>query len=243
MAKRHNMKEVPGELHDPCLTSRGEQDANDAAVKASNLPSPELLVTSPMRRAVQTMFTAFAPAVDAGVPAVAHELCREAFHGLDPSIYDSRLSRDALAKAFPRVDFSRFVLPSEASLDTAGGTVVIDDPLWWHCTSPFGHCEGGIHEAAIVEHAYQFLCWLMSRPEQVIAVATHSNFLLALYHGCLSVAGGGAHAEPQVFHTGELRAVALVERSAHAVHEPKERLQTSARLREWGGMLSGSGTC
>lgn len=52
--------------------------------------SPQLLVTSPLRRATQTLLLAFGRSVAEGVPVVAHELCREAFRGPDPSIYDSR---------------------------------------------------------------------------------------------------------------------------------------------------------
>ena len=206
-AKRHNIGAYPEELHDPLLTAKGHADAVQAAEVARRLPRPDLLVTSPLRRAVQTMSVVFSDALEAGAaPAVAHELCREQFHGADPSIYDSRLSRDRLAAAFPRVDFLSHVLPS--SLDASGGGS-IDDPLWWHCTSPFGDGGGahGINEAAIVEHAYRFVEWLMARPEPVVAVATHCNFLLALYHGVLD--GTPADAPPQVFHTGELRAVRI----------------------------------
>ena len=196
-AKRHNHGQFPAALHDPLLTVKGRDEATSAAAVACKLPRPDLLVTSPLRRATETCLTAFADAVSAGVPVVAHELCRESFHGTDPSIYDSRLSRDKLAVAYPHVDFTSHVLaPSEA----------FDDPLWWQCASPFGLCgPHGVDEAAIAESAYQFLLWLMARPEDTIAVASHANFLLALYHGCLN----GVPATPQVFHTGELRAVTV----------------------------------
>ena len=210
-AKRHNVGKFPNILHDPVLTAKGLADAAAAAAVARGLQRPELLVTSPMRRAVQTLLTVFKDALAAGVPAVAHELCREAFHGTDPSIYDSRLSREVLAATFPQVDFHSHVLaPELAAAD--GSAQGVDDPLWWHCVSPFGAAaaggedSSGIDEAAIAEHAYRFLTWLMARPEPVVAVATHCNFLLALYHSCLDGAPGSA----QVFHTGELRAVTVV---------------------------------
>lgn len=202
-AKRHNHGQWPASLHDPLLTAKGREDAAAATGAARALPRPSLLVTSPMRRAIQTMEIAFGDALTAGVPAIAHELCREAFHGTDPSVYDSRLSREALSAAFPHVDFAQHVLPT--SYDESSGRV--DDPLWWYCASPFGLCHEsrGVDEAVIVEHAWRFLTWIMSRPEPVIGIATHSNFLLALYHGCLD----GCPSAPQVFHTGELRAVAI----------------------------------
>ena len=201
-AKRHNVGKWPPGLHDPLLTAKGHEDGAAAAVTSAELPMPLLLVTSPMRRAVQTMTLTFGDALAAGVPAIAHELCREAFHGTDPSVYDSRLSRDELAAAYPSVDFLSHVLPTANE-----STGPVHDPLWWHCASPFGHRDGarGIDEAGIVEHAYRFLEWLMARPEPVIGVATHSNFLLALHHGCLD----GCPSAAQVFHTGELRVLTV----------------------------------
>ena len=207
-AKRHNVGQFPPSLHDPCLTQKGAADALAAAAVARSLPRPELLVTSPMRRAVQTLLTAFDDAIAAGVPAIAHELCREAFHGTDPSVYDARLGRETLAAAYPQVDFASHVLPATpAAAD--GSTALIEDPLWWSCESPFfapgGGGGRGIDEAAIAEHAHRFLQWLMARPESVIAVATHSNFLLALHHACLD----GCPQSAQVFYTGELRVLSV----------------------------------
>lgn len=221
-AKRHNRGEWPEELHDPLLTERGVQDALTAAAAARQLEEqPTLLVTSPMRRAVQTLMFAFGDASAAGVPIVAHELCREAFHGTDPSVYDSRLARSALQNAFPQVDFTSHVLepepPSNGVAAAVDESAAVDDPLWWHCSSPFGHVgPRGVDEAAIGEHAYRFLEWLMGRPERVIAVATHSNFALALYHACLD----GAPDTPQVLHTGELRALTVSAVDANLASTP-----------------------
>ena len=90
------------------------------------------------------------------------------------------------------------------------------------CSASFGRCSfgivthgGGITEAAIAEHAHRFLEWLLARPEPVVAVATHCNFLLAMYHGVLD----GAPESAQVFHTGELRAL----RISAVAHEPRVR--------------------
>ena len=207
-AKRHNRASVPEALHDPQLTPQGLADAAAAADVARQLPPPELCVTSPMRRTASTLLVAFADAIAAGAPVVAHELCREAFHGSDPSLYDSRRGRAELAAAFPQVDFLSHVLPPEPPVIDGGDPV--DDPLWWHCASPYGGDGGCVDEAMIGEHAYRFLCWLMARPEGVVAVASHANFLLALHHACLD----GCPDAPQVFHTGELRAIAISQSSA-----------------------------
>merc|ERR1711963_16442 len=110
----------------------------------------------------------------------------------------------------------------------------VGDPLWWHCGSPFGACEGGVHDSAIVEHAYNFLGWLMSRPENSIAVATHSIFLLAIFHGALAPAAGKkGYPVPQLFHTGELRTVLVTETVA-----PEG---AGACLTRWGDLLTCTG--
>ena len=235
-AKRTNMDQVPSNLHDPLLTESGEKEvaatsvSRSAGLSAGTTRAIELAITSPQRRAVQTCLAVFQTDIASKShppPIIAHELCREQFRGLDPSIYDSRKPRDELAAAFPSVDFQSFVLPADGE---------IGDPIWWACGSVFGGCEGGAHEAAMVENAYGFLCWLMSRPEKCIGVATHSLFLLALYHGCLtpSANGGGGgdgprHDGPQVFSTAELRDVIIVE-SAAPVDAPGAELETWSQL-------------
>ena len=103
-ATRENASKVPPELHDPLLTPKGEASAAAAAERARELPPAELVVVSPMRRATQTGLAAFAGAIDAGAPVVSHELCREAWDGSDPPLWQSRLARDALKEAYPQVD-------------------------------------------------------------------------------------------------------------------------------------------
>eukprot|EP00418_Pyrodinium_bahamense_P006956 CAMPEP_0179024724 /NCGR_PEP_ID=MMETSP0796-20121207/7600_1 /TAXON_ID=73915 /ORGANISM="Pyrodinium bahamense, Strain pbaha01" /LENGTH=348 /DNA_ID=CAMNT_0020720689 /DNA_START=55 /DNA_END=1101 /DNA_ORIENTATION=- len=235
-AKRGNMHEVSPELHDPLLTEKGQAEAAMALAQLRSSPrraSPQLLVTSPMRRAVQTLLVVFEDSVASGVTVLAHELCRETFQGVDPSIYDSRRDRDALAKEFPCVNFKDYVLPAEPPCGK--DAAAIGDPMWWHCGSAFGGCEGGVHEAAMVEHAWGFLRWLMARPEQEIGVATHSLFLVALFHGALDPPGGGRWPRPQLFHTGELRSIWVA-------GGPAPRAE-GAILAGWGHLLVGGGLC
>lgn len=235
-AKRGNAHEVPQDLLDPSLTDKGQDEAR-AARGAASYCEPKLLVTSPLRRAVQTLLLAFRDAVASGTPIIAHELCREQFQGLDPSLYDGRRGRRALAAEFPQVDFESFVLAEEdcgtAAPEPSGPVVAGSDPLWWHCGSVFGGCEGGTNEAAVAENAWGFLKWLMARPERDIAVATHSFFLLALYHAALGGLGGGKHCEPQFFHTGELRSLVVLET------DPPEAV--GGHLSRWGAPLLAQG--
>mmetsp|Transcript_17160 Transcript_17160/g.54976 ORF Transcript_17160/g.54976 Transcript_17160/m.54976 type:complete len:146 (+) Transcript_17160:323-760(+) len=81
-------------------------------------------------------------------------------------------------------------------------------------TAGHGRAARWRSQVAMVENAWGFLSWLMARPEREIAVATHSLFLLALYHGTLEPEKGGFFSAPQVFHTAELRSVVVVERDA-----------------------------
>lgn len=227
-AKRWNIESVPRELWDPELTALGREEAKRAQAEARRC-RPELLVTSPLRRAVQTLLIAYEGAVSAGVPVVAHELCREIFFGQDPSIYDSRRGRSDCQEDFPKVDFESYVLLEE--LVAGEGPLAGKDPLWWHCASPFGVGANGLDETAAVDAAFHFLCWLFDRPETEIAVATHSLFLLALLHGTLSFEQ--PLDSPQVFRTGELRSFVVVQTAL-----PPRRGEAQTR---WAGLLQGPG--
>eukprot|EP00931_Biecheleriopsis_adriatica_P120288 TRINITY_DN95401_c0_g1_i1.p1 TRINITY_DN95401_c0_g1~~TRINITY_DN95401_c0_g1_i1.p1 ORF type:complete len:284 (-),score=36.02 TRINITY_DN95401_c0_g1_i1:27-878(-) len=203
-AKRNNIDEVPPGLFDPRLTEVGRSEAKKAQEK-THILAPELLVTSPLRRAVETLLLGFEAAVGRGIPCIAHELCREEIKGTppgEPSIYDAHLPRSVLATEFPQVDFTQYVLPPEEGPE---GEMLRGDPIWWHCASPVGPCRNGENDAAMCERAWCFLCWLMSRQEKEIAVATHSIFLIGLFHGALDPPQKNGWKELQIFRTGELR--------------------------------------
>lgn len=245
-AKRDNIEQVPAELHDPLLTACGRGEAEAAKDKVRTLGcKPELLVTSPLRRSVQTLLLAFEDAVKAGTTCLAHELAREEVRGGDgdPSIWDSRKPRETLASEFPEVDFRTYVLPpdegeegEEGNTVAAGAALLRGDPLWWRRASPFGSSGEGEDEAAMAERAWHFLCWLMSRPEREIAVASHSIFLLSLFHGALNpLQGQRTYAGPQLLHTGELRSVLVRE-----FPEPQKPRDDKAVI-AWGLALAGRG--
>eukprot|EP00439_Symbiodinium_sp_Y106_P041976 s1860_g5.t1 len=142
-----------GKFEDPLLTPKGEGQAKDLQPRAAPL-APELLVVSPMRRAMQTGLTAFERHVAEGrLPVLAHELCHERA-GLHTC--DRRLPKAKLAELFPTVDFK--LLESE------------EDPYWG---------DGWKREdlPAMATRAGRFIEWLMARPEQRIAVAAHSGRL------------------------------------------------------------------
>jgi len=217
------VSEVP-HLHDPDLTETGREEAL-ASQPLGRATNPELLVFSPVRRATQTGFIVFEDKVAAGVPIMAHELCRENLFNTHPSLYDKRKGRSALQKEFPKVDYS-LVLEEEGE---------IDDPLWANLSSPFGPCDRPSF-ATVVEQAWAFLNWLMARPEQEIGIASHSGFLLALFHGCLDPPAGkhphgSPYENPQLFRTGELRSVRVKK-----VDAPTPTTEKSSCER-WGSAL------
>ena len=104
----------------------------------------------------------------AGVPPfVACELCREHL-GVHPC--DRRRSLSHLKERFPAVDWSN--IESEA------------DTLWTADVR-----ESDEH---LARRAAAFLRWLMARPEQHIAVVTHSSWLRCAHAGALRVRCAGA---------------------------------------------------
>jgi broad specificity phosphatase PhoE len=65
-------------IFDTRLTKDGARRAREAAGRAARLqPRPDLIVASPLTRALQTAELAFAPLLDAGVPCLALPLARE----------------------------------------------------------------------------------------------------------------------------------------------------------------------
>ena len=104
------------------LTPLGEQQARDLRSRSAAL-RPELMVVSPMRRAIATGLIAFDDHVsgrvagDGGVPwrlpVVALEACHE--HA-GRHTCDKRLPTAELAARYPAVDFSLLAAP--------------DDPFW-----------------------------------------------------------------------------------------------------------------
>jgi len=212
VGKRWNFAQLPDELWDPLLTEKGEADARAAAEQVvAKAQDPELLVTSPLRRTCQTGLLAFCGAVHRKIPIMAHEFCRECYVSKDPSIWDAHRSHDELSREFPEVCWD--------GIPFAEGTGLEVDPHWWQLTSPVPglHLEAGETVASHVERAYQFICWLMDRKEEDIAVVTHSLWLLALHHGVLDEEDEQqcqhTPKNVQLYRTGELRTIIVAERS------------------------------
>jgi broad specificity phosphatase PhoE len=165
---------------DAPLTELGRQQAEGLRERISQLPAqPQLIVSSPLCRALQTASLAF---LHVQVPFVAHELVREE---MGVHVCDQRRSVARHQVDFPHVDFD-LIQNNE-------------DVLFQHDTRERRHDVG--------DRAYQFLEWLHKRPEQHVAVTSHSAWLLTLFHGVVECMDESLK---QWFETGEMRSVKLV---------------------------------
>ncbi|WCJ19683.1 Phosphoglycerate mutase family protein [Euphorbia peplus] len=147
------------EFFDSQLSSLGLQQASDLRnhVQESGLHKGiELVITSPLTRAMQTAVEVFANKTTSNdvkcPPFLAIELCRERF-GQHPC--DKRRSISETRPLFPQIDFS--MIESD------------DDNLW----------KDDVRETneEVAARGLQFMDWLDTRPEKEIAVVTHNRFL------------------------------------------------------------------
>jgi len=146
--------DATGRYEDAVLTPKGESQAREL-VGNVDAHQPALIVTSPLRRAVQTALLAF-PAPRAQ-KVLAVELCHEIG---GKHTCDKRLPKSDLARQFPEVDFSQ---------------LTEEDPFWG---------DGLTRESldALTSRAGEFMEWLLARPEKDVVVASHSTFLLTLFN-------------------------------------------------------------
>ncbi|CAB9529608.1 mutase-like protein [Seminavis robusta] len=170
------------EILDAPLTQKGRQQACLLQPKIKELKTkPQLVVLSPLCRALQTGVIAFEELlVAADVPFLAHEMVRE-----QSSVHccDKRRPISRQAKEFPQVDFSR---------------IESDEDVIFKYDKPESIAEVG-------ERAYKFLQWLSERPEKHVGVSSHSAWLFTVFNGVLEC----DDSLKDWFHTGEMRSVKL----------------------------------
>lgn len=149
------------ELVDAQLTPKGIEQCEALRQKAkSSLRNVELVVTSPLRRTMQTAMYTF-PFLKGAIPWIAIEHVREQT-GLHPC--DRRLSITEHKENFPFIDFDLVENDS--------------DPLYSLYT---------LREPAIdvQRRGRDFMRWLQSRPEKEIIVVSHAGYLRQLFRGVL----------------------------------------------------------
>lgn len=152
---------VDPRLYDTKLTDAGERQARAQQARCAQLwPEPQVLVSSPLRRALRTAELAFA-SVEPPLPRVVTPLCRERLY------HSSDVGRS------PRVVSAEF--PQYSG--------------WGHLPEVWWHAEGdppdplAFHpepEDVFLDRCRHFLAWLAARPEKIIAVVTHWGVIEAL---------------------------------------------------------------
>jgi len=156
---------------DPPLTDLGREQARDAAVKLKEQNMKiELIVVSPLPRALQTGLIVLEEEIRNGVPVIAHPLATEQVTGSD----DIGNSFAFLKKQYPQVDWS--LMP--------------DKEVWFWTPSPVNTIEEARAQfqanpqdepwECVVARAASLEEWLAERPEKVIAVVAHGDLLEAM---------------------------------------------------------------
>ena len=100
----HNVAPRPWgeELVDAPLTEVGRQQAAGLLPQAVGVVL-DVVIVSPLVRAIETATVGLAGHLDRGVPFVVEELCREQ---LGPNLPDKRRPKHVIAAAYPALDFS-----------------------------------------------------------------------------------------------------------------------------------------
>ncbi|KAK3292962.1 histidine phosphatase superfamily [Chaetomium fimeti] len=154
----HNLGKANHVLHDPNLTDLGRQQCLELREHLqTHLPADrkiQLIITSPMRRAIQTTLIALDWLIDSGVPVIPDARWQENY----PKPCDTGTPAPTLATEFPQLDFSTL------------------DPVYPDKTSPAGAAYH-FSKTAVLARGQAALADLYARPEDVVVVMSHSGFL------------------------------------------------------------------
>lgn len=169
---------VRPEMVDSPLTELGRLQSMDRRPEASLL-QPELVVVSPLQRAIQTARISFQDHLD--IPWIAHEGCREELGLL---LCNKRRKLSEIKHENPHIDYS--LMQDE------------DDSLFYD-----GRRETALEKA---DRVYDFLAdFIRNRPEREIVVVGHSAWLFAM---CNAVMDCGDDEQLQSwFLTSEIRSL------------------------------------
>jgi len=176
---------VKPEIQDSPLTQKGREEARAQRPKAAML-KPEVVIVSPLHRAIQTAQISFADHLENDIDFIAHEGCREQLGLLTCNKAHPLSSTKA---DFPSVDFSLCTFGEE-------------DTLW--------NAHPTVRELPVDEsdRAYAFLTdFIMERPEKEIAVVCHSAWLFSVCNVVIDCEGD--EFLETWFGTGEIRSLKL----------------------------------
>lgn len=141
---------APPLIYDAPLSPRGENEVTALREQVAELGA-ELVVTSPLTRAIQTALGAFG---GGPAPILVNALVRECVEACG----DVGRSPKLLAAEFPMLRFDH-----------------LDDP-WWYTTSddPLAVCMEP--EATLRARIESFLAWIPTQPFSTLAVIGHGTF-------------------------------------------------------------------
>ena len=188
---------------DAPLTQKGREQCVAQRPGASKLKEIELVVVSPLVRALQTAhitFGEFLPSqkLGSGTKWIAHEGIREELGLL---LCNKRQSLSATMAAFPKVDYTHLLPHRE------------EDATWnEYAARTSGDGDAPQRETTVdMSHrAYRFLVdFLRARPEKEMAVVGHSAWLFAMTNAVLDIEEGQSSIGP-MFAQAELRSMELV---------------------------------
>jgi broad specificity phosphatase PhoE len=172
------------ETLDSPLTEKGRLECAARRNQAALL-KPEVIIVSPLHRAIQTSMLSFADHVDTGVKWIAHEGAREQLGWLQ---CNKRRPLASTKLEFPNVDFSEMLFPED------------EDSLW--------HPTERENPVAETQRIYDFLTeFIMSRPEQELAVVGHSAWLFTMCNAVVDC--GDDKLLKSLFQTSEIRSMRL----------------------------------
>jgi len=171
----YNAAKVDPMINDAALTEKGRRQAKRAARKLKRIQGVELVVVSPLTRALQTMEIALRSQVEKGTPVFVNPLAREITCGSD----DLGSTPEQLQERFPSLDFSHL------------------DRVWWY-TGTSGDDQGDpnlsyqrYRESEFDEpkRVYQprlaaLKKWILKRKEPVIVVVAHNRVIEKLTGVC-----------------------------------------------------------
>jgi broad specificity phosphatase PhoE len=139
------------------LTELGKTQARQSRLSDSLSQQIQLVISSPLSRAIQTADLVLPPAPltsSANPAAIIQRHCCELFREVNGDLLNAkRRTRKELEESFPRWNF---------------GQISPTDNLWTETMEEFEACA---------ERGYQGLCWLMDRPEECICLVSHGGIL------------------------------------------------------------------
>jgi broad specificity phosphatase PhoE len=184
------------QIHDPGLTPGGIEDAKNFRKRYRNLRNPTLVVTSPLRRCLQTTVHAFSDQIKAGrLRAIANPDLQEV--STDPC--DTGTPLDVLREEFPLVEFPDEIFPD----------------IWPRDRNIMPKKDGTIYDdisSVLASRELRIREWLRTLDDSEIVVVTHGSFAHFLFNAWEGEPGNSESHGFQL-ETGKTVPLALPDRS------------------------------